>query len=81
MTGVLFFSCGTDLVLSFVLYKVTIQSVINQKIIGIRSQLTALRVQLLSSIALNGFGSYETEFLQKYRLSDPLFELWLKRQT
>jgi hypothetical protein len=35
---------------------------------GIRSQLTAFQVKLLSSVALNGFGSYETEFLQKYRL-------------
>ena len=35
---------------------------------GIRSQLTAFQVKLLSSIAWNGFGSYETEFLQKYRL-------------
>jgi hypothetical protein len=35
---------------------------------GIRSQLTSFQVKLLSAIALNGFGSYETAFLQKYRL-------------
>lgn len=75
---------------------------------GIRSQLTAFQVKLLTSVAMNGFGSYESEFLQKYRLyptssiqkafkrmtdldilekqanqfsiSDPFFELWMKRQ-
>lgn len=35
---------------------------------AIRSQLTAFQVKVLSSVALNGFGNYETEFLQKYRL-------------
>lgn len=35
---------------------------------GIRSQLTSFQVKLLSAIALNGFGNYETAFLQKYRL-------------
>jgi hypothetical protein len=35
---------------------------------GIRSQLTAFQVKVLSAVAMNGFGSYETGFLQKYRL-------------
>jgi hypothetical protein len=35
---------------------------------GIRNQLTGFQVRLLSAIAWNGFGSYETTFLQKYRL-------------
>jgi AAA+ ATPase superfamily predicted ATPase len=35
---------------------------------GIRSQLTAFQVKLLTSVAMHGSGSYESEFLQKYRL-------------
>ena len=35
---------------------------------GIRGQLTAFQVKLLTAIAMNGFGSYESEFLQKFRL-------------
>ncbi|MCX6303813.1 MAG: ATP-binding protein [Bacteroidetes bacterium] len=35
---------------------------------GIRSQLTAFQVKLLSSVAWHCYGSYETSFLQKYRL-------------
>ncbi len=35
---------------------------------GIRSQLTAFQVKLLTAIAIHGFGSYESEFLQQYRL-------------
>ncbi|MCX6286926.1 MAG: ATP-binding protein [Bacteroidetes bacterium] len=76
---------------------------------GIRSQLTAFQVRLLTSIAMQGCGSYESEFLQKFRLfptssvqkaykrmidldilekpdnrfflSDPFFEFWMKRQA
>ncbi len=76
---------------------------------GIRSQLTAFQAKVLSSVAQHGFGSYESEFLQKYRLyptssiqkayqrmveldilekqesrfrvADPFFALWLKRQS
>lgn len=36
---------------------------------GIRSQLTALQAKLLSAVALHGSGSYDSGFLQKYRLS------------
>jgi hypothetical protein len=35
---------------------------------GIRSQLTAFQVKLLSAVAQHGFGSYESALLQKYRL-------------
>jgi hypothetical protein len=35
---------------------------------GIRSQLTAFQCRVLSAVAAHGHGSYETEFLQKYRL-------------
>jgi len=35
---------------------------------GIRSQLTAFQVKLLSAVAQHGFGSYESAFMQKYRL-------------
>ena len=35
---------------------------------GIRARLTSFQVKLLSSVALHGFGTYESEFLQKYRL-------------
>jgi hypothetical protein len=35
---------------------------------GIRTQLTSFQVRLLTAVALHGFGTYESEFLQKYRL-------------
>ena len=35
---------------------------------GIRSQITPFQVKLLCAVAMNGYGTYETEFLQKYRL-------------
>jgi len=35
---------------------------------GIRSQLTAFQVKLLTAMAQHGFGSYGSEFLQQYRL-------------
>lgn len=35
---------------------------------GIRSQLTSFQSRLLTAVAIHGFGSYESEFLQKYRL-------------
>lgn len=76
---------------------------------GIRSQLTSFQVKLLTAVAINGAGSYESEFLQKFRLfpassmqkayarmidldilekrenrfciTDPFFEMWMKRQS
>ncbi|MEI6885944.1 MAG: hypothetical protein WCO02_15735 [Bacteroidota bacterium] len=76
---------------------------------GIRSQLTAFQSRILSAVAMQGYGSYETEFLQKHRLfptssiqkaykrmvdldilekvenrfllTDPFFELWVKRES
>jgi len=35
---------------------------------GIRNQLTAFQCRILSAVATQGYGNYETEFLQKYRL-------------
>ncbi len=35
---------------------------------GLRSQLTSFQTRLLTAVATNGSGSYETGFLQKYRL-------------
>ncbi|TRZ53680.1 ATP-binding protein [bacterium] len=74
-----------------------------------RDQLTAFQAKVLTAVALHGFGSYETEFLQGYRLfptssiqkayarmveldilekqenrfrvSDPFFEVWLRRES
>jgi uncharacterized protein len=76
---------------------------------GIRGQLTPFQMKLLTAVAINGTGSYESEFLQKFRLfppssvqkaysrmidldilekqankfclTDPFFEMWLKRQS
>ncbi|MDD4554668.1 MAG: ATP-binding protein [Bacteroidales bacterium] len=35
---------------------------------GIRAQFTPFQMKLLSAVALHGYGTYESEFLQKYRL-------------
>ncbi len=76
---------------------------------GIRTQLTAFQSKVLTSVALHGYGSYESEFLQAYRLfptssiqkaysrmveldilekegnrfrvTDPFFEVWLKGES
>jgi hypothetical protein len=35
---------------------------------GIRSQLTAFQTRVLTAVAEHGFGTYESEFMQGYRL-------------